>query len=244
MDDWEMQRIDLAAPGLPEQMRAFRGMNASAASLDLHGRADLLLTAGLGLCGARDASERGIELAQVVGTVAVELQVPLVSGYARGVDTAGHVAALSAGGSTVAVLAEGIERFRLREEYRGLDEELDGLTVVSQFDSAARWTVRRAMARNSLICALSAVVIVIEPGESGGTIAAAREALRASRDGRKQPQPLILVLRQDHEDARMPAVANIRRREGVVCVETAAELEVAIARMFAGPNVQAATRLF
>lgn len=244
MGDWEMRRIDLTASELPEQVRLFRGMSTGANSLDLHGRADLLLTAGIGLCGARDASQHGVELAQAVGTVAADLGVPLVSGYARGIDTAGHVAALAAGGSTIAVLAEGIEQFRLREEYRGFDAELDGLAVVSQFDSAARWTVGRAMARNSLICALSTVVIVIEPGESGGTIAAAREALRTSRDGRKQPQPLVLVLRQDHEDARMPAVASIRRREGVECVGTAAELEAAIARTLAEPNVHETARLF
>ena len=239
-----LERIDLTAPGLPERVRVFGDASKDVDSLDLHGRADLLSTAGLGLCGARDASQHGVELARVVGAVAAELRVPLVSGYARGVDTAGHVAALAAGGSTVAVLAEGIEQFRLREEYRGLDATLDGLTVVSQFYSAATWTVGRAMARNSLICALSAVVIVIEPGESGGTIAAARETLRTSRDGRKQPQPLMLVLRQDHDDARMPAVAGIRRREGVTCVENATELEAEIVRTLAAPDAHTTARLF
>ena len=224
----DLQRINLTEPGLPEPVRVFGGANKHADSLDLYGRADLLLTAGLGLCGARDASQHGVDLARVVGTIAAELRVPLVSGYARGVDTAGHVTALAEGGSTVAVLAEGMERFQLREEYRGLAAELDELTVVSQFDSAAQWTVRRAMARNSLICALSAVFVVIEPGESGGTIAAAREALRTSRDGRKQPLPLILVLREDHDDIARPEAAKLRRREGVVRVETAAELEAAV----------------
>lgn len=244
MGDWEIRHIDLAASELPEQVQVFGGMNAGPDSLDLHGRADLLSTAGIGLCGARDASQHGVELAQAVGTVAADLGVPLVSGYARGIDTAGHLAALAAGGSTIAVLAEGIERFRLREEYRGFDAEIDGLTVVSQFDSAAKWTVRRAMARNSLICALSAIVIVIEPRESGGTIAAARETLRTSRDGRKQPQPLMLVLRQDHDDARMPAVAGIRRREGVTCVENATELEAEIVRTLAAPDAHMTARLF
>ena len=231
------QHTRLSASDLPEQVRILTD------SLDLHGRHDLLLRPGIGLCGSREASEHGIELAGAAGTVAADIDVPLVSGYARGIDTAGHVAALSASGSTVAVLAEGINQFRLREEYRGLHEELDQLTVVSQFESAAGWSIRRAMIRNALICALSTLLVVIEPGESGGTIAAAREALRTSRDGRKQPLPVILVLRQDHEDALRPEVAKLRRREGVTCVGTTGELEAAIQRAFSAPSVGTAPQL-
>ena len=234
--EWEHVRLEDFE--LPEQIQAWAASTAGADSLDLHGNADLLSTPGIGLSGSRSASDRGVELASVAGAVSASLNVPLVSGYASGVDTAGHVAALSAGGSTIAVLAEGIERFRLREEYRGLDIELEQLTVVSQFESAAGWSVRRAMARNALICALSAVLVVIEPGESGGTIAAAREALRTSRDGRKQPQPLILVLRPDHQDDLHPEVAKLHRRERVTCVETAEALESAIRQTLAGADPQ------
>lgn len=231
------QHIRLSASDLPEQVRILTD------SLDLHGRRDLLLAAGIGLCGSREASDHGIELAGAAGATAAGMDVPLVSGYARGIDTAGHVAALSANGSTVAVLAEGINQFRLREEYRGLHEELERLTVVSQFESAAGWSIRRAMMRNALICALSTLLVVIEPGESGGTVAAAREALRTSRDGRKQPLPVILVLRQDHEDALRPEVAKLRRREGVTCVGTAEELEAAIQQAFSAPSVGTAPQL-
>ena len=241
----DVERFDLTADDLPEWLRVFGESGTGAASLDLHGRAELLRTAGVGLCGSRDASEQGIAMAQAAGATAANLDMPLISGYARGVDTAGHVAALSAGGSTIAVLAEGIERFRLREEYRGFDTELDNkLTVVSQFPPGAGWSVRRAMARNALICALSAVIVVVEPRESGGTIAAAREALRTSRDGRKQPQPLILVLRRDHSDTDSPEVGRLRRHKHVTCVETADELASAIEdALLQAPTLQAARLL-
>lgn len=240
----DVERLDLTADDLPERLRVFGESGTGAASLDLHGRAELLRTAGVGLCGSRDASEQGIAMAQAAGATAANLDMPLISGYARGVDTAGHVAALSAGGSTIAVLAEGIERFRLREEYRGFDTELDNLTVVSQFPPGAGWSVHRAMARNALICAFSAVVVAVEPRESGGTIAAAREALRTSRDGRKQPQPLVLVLRRDHSDADSPTVAQLRRHELVRCVETADELASAIEdALLQSPTPQAARLL-
>lgn len=239
MAAFEVERIDLSGAEWPEQLRVLGG------SIDLHGNAELLMVAGVGLCGSRDASEDGIALARAAGAAAAELGVPLISGYARGVDTAGHVGALAAGGATIAVLPEGIERFRLREEYHELGSDLDdGLTVVSPFDRGAGWSVQRAMGRNALICALSAVLVVVEPGESGGTIAAAREALRTSRDGRKQPQPLILALRSDHSDVSHPEAARLRRRDGVMCVETAAEVAPAIGDAFARLSTRASTRLF
>ena len=237
MAAFEVERVDLSGAEWPEQLRVLGG------SIDLHGNAELLTVAGVGLCGSRDASEDGIALARAAGAAAAELGVPLVSGYARGVDTAGHVGALAAGGSTIAVLPEGMGQFRLGAEYRELGSDLDGLTVVSQFPQSAGWSVQRAMGRNALICALSAVLVVVEPGESGGTIAAAREALRTSRDGRKQPQPLILALRSDHSDARHPEAARLRRRDGVMCVETAAEVAPAIGDAFAGVSAQASAKL-
>lgn len=227
----EWARVRLEDLELPEQIQVWAASSAGADSLDLHGDAELLATPGIGLSGSRSASEHGVEIARMAGAVAADLNVPLVSGYASGIDTAGHVAALSASGSTIAVLAEGIERFRLREEYRGLDVEIERLAVVSQFESAAGWSVRRAMARNALICALSALLIVIEPGESGGTLSAAREALRSSRDGRKQPLPVILVLREDRDDIAQPEAAKLRRRQGVAQIETVDELRPAIQRV-------------
>ena len=237
MTTLDVEQVDLSAAEWPDQLRALGG------SIDLRGNAELLTVAGVGLCGSRGASADGLALAQAAGAAAARLGAPLVSGYARGVDTAGHVAALAKGGSTIAVLPEGIDQFRLRAEYRELGSDLDhGLTVVSPFDRGAGWSVQRAMARNALICALSAVLVVVEPGESGGTIAAAREALRAGRDGRKQPQPLILALRSDHSDARNPEAARLRRRAGVTYVATLEELppaiKAALAKASAPPSAQ------
>ena len=243
MTTLDLERIDLTAADLPTQLRVFGAASAGAHALDLYGSADLLTVAGVGLCGSRDASEDGIALARAAGAAAAELGVPLVSGYARGVDTAGHISALVKGGSTIAVLPEGMGQFRLRAEYRELGSDLDGLTVVSQFPQSAGWALHRAMGRNALICALSAVLVVVEPGESGGTIAAAREALRTSRDGRKQPQPLILALRSDHSDASHPEAAKLRRRDGVMCVETAEEVAPAIEEVFAGVSAPASAKL-
>ena len=138
---------------------------------------------GVSLCGSRAAGDDGLAMARAVGRLAAELGLPLVSGHAKGVDISGHVACVAAGGATIAVLAEGIrDRFRPRRELleavEPWDDIWDRLTVVSQFEPDARWTVWRAMARNSTICELGRVLVAIDPGEKGGTLDAVKKALK------------------------------------------------------------------
>lgn len=146
------------------------------------GQPERLEEPGISLCGSRDAGDTGIQWARAVGRIAADQGLNLVSGYAKGVDLAGHVACVEAGGHTIAVLAEGLGRFRLRRELRAVIEPWDELeqhlTAVSQFESDAGWTVWRAMQRNDLICALGAVLVAIDPGEGGGTLDAVKKAIK------------------------------------------------------------------
>lgn len=146
------------------------------------GQRDRLDEPGISLCGSRDAGELGIQWAKAVGRFAADQGLNLVSGYAKGVDLAGHVACVEAGAHTIAVLAEGLGRFRLRRELRAVIEPWDELeqhlTAVSQFESNARWTVWRAMQRNDIVCELGQVLVAIDPGDSGGTHDAVKKALK------------------------------------------------------------------
>ncbi len=155
----------------------------SLGNLAVFGQIERLNDPGIALCGSRAAGERGIEFARAAGSFAAELNLPLVSGYARGVDMAGHVACVAAGGHTIAVLAEGLpDKFRPRRELQAAiepwDDIRDHLTVVSQFESNARWTVWRAMQRNDTICALGRVLVAVDPGEKGGTLDAIKKAVK------------------------------------------------------------------
>jgi len=102
-----------------------------------------------------------------------------VSGYAHGVDLAAHSGALEAGGTTTAVLAEGILHFKIKESLREQfhDNELKNVTVVSEFPPNLPWKAHNAMARNRTICGLSDALVVIESGLEGGTFEAAKSAL-------------------------------------------------------------------
>ena len=106
----------------------------------------------------------------------------VVSGYAKGVDTEAHLSALTAGGSTVAVLAEGIADFRLKQSYGGLpDGALNRLLVISQFPPRQRWTAGAAMTRNQVIVGLGDAVVVVEAGAGGGTLRAGETALQTGK---------------------------------------------------------------
>lgn len=91
-----------------------------------------------------------------------------------------QAAALAAGGTTVAVLAEGIRHFRPTEALRDAGDS-GRVAAVSQFAPTRPWSVSAAMTRNGVIIGLSQALVVVEAGVTGGTINAGKQALRIGR---------------------------------------------------------------
>jgi len=145
--------------------------------LTVAGRVALLATTAVGFCGSRAASPRGLEVAADCASQLAAAGHTVVSGAAAGVDTAAHVAALTAGGATTLVLAEGILRFARRADLAAVWDDAR-VCVVSEFAPRAAWSAGQAMQRNRTIVGLSLAMILIEAGATGGSIAAGREALR------------------------------------------------------------------
>ena len=114
------------------------------------------------------------------GSVAASQGLVSVSGYARGVNMATHVAALQAGGTTIIVLPEGINHFTVKREIASVWDPSRTL-VVSQFSPTQTWNTGGAMARNSVIVGLSLALVVVEAGERGGTLASGQRALDLGR---------------------------------------------------------------
>jgi DNA processing protein len=145
------------------------------------GAADLLTAHGIGVCGSRNASDEGLRAATACGEVATQQGLTVVSGYARGVDTTAHFSALSSGGSTVIVLPEGINRFRVKSGPVADAWNTERVLVVSQFSPGRPWSAGNAMARNNVIIGLSLALVVVEAGEKGGTLAAGTKALQLNK---------------------------------------------------------------
>lgn len=197
----EWDSLDVAAKELlPKQAedltaRGFEAVNADdarfPASLVVKGRPvvptlfclgnlELLSAASAGMCGSRRATALGLKAARACGEEVSAWRMTVVSGYAKGIDTQTHLAALDHGGTTVIVLAEGINHFRVKREFtNSFDQER--ILVVSQFHPAQPWASYAAMARNHVIFGLGRALMVIEAGDKGGTLAAGRDALKRGR---------------------------------------------------------------
>lgn len=145
------------------------------------GAAELLTASGIGMCGSRNASDEGLRAAAACSEVATQQGLTVISGYARGVDTATHVSALASGGSTVIVLPEGIDHFRVKRGPIANVWDPERTLVVSQFSPSRPWSAGSAMTRNNVIIGLSLALIVIEASDKGGTLAAGAQALKLNR---------------------------------------------------------------
>ncbi|MDI6709995.1 MAG: DNA-processing protein DprA [Bacillota bacterium] len=163
-------------PDYPPLLKVRLGIKAPPFLVVL-GNDRLLKKLGVGFCGARRASERGLAVARDCAEQLVRKGLNIVSGYAAGVDIATHGAALENGGTTTIVLAEGVFHFRVRRELKDV-WDWQRVAVVSEFLPGLPWQVRQAMQRNATICGLSAAMVLIEAGSTGGSIEAGRAALR------------------------------------------------------------------
>lgn len=132
------------------------------------------------ICGARDASQPALKMAGHCASRCGQAGVPVVSGLARGVDRAAHHEVLLAGGCTIAVLPFGIGRLPYDETLVGFMGDRRVL-IASELKPHAHFTVGHALRRNRVMVALSDVVIVVEPGDTGGTWSSAKAAREFGR---------------------------------------------------------------
>ncbi len=170
---WILTRADEA---YPQRLKTRLGASAPPLLFGC-GPKEFLREAGVAVVGSRKANEHELEWAVALGA-AVALRTLIVSGGARGVDSAALGGALGAGGRALAVLADSLLRATTRGEYR--EAILEGrLTLISPFAPEAGFDVGNAFARNKYIYCLSRVAVVVaSAAESGGTRAGAEENLK------------------------------------------------------------------
>ena len=148
----------------------------------LAGNTRTLDSPSVGICGSQRATADALKHARGFGRIGAEYGLTVVSGYAKGVDSEAHLGALEEGGQTVAVLAEGIANLRERRffknsQHHSEEGSLPNFLAVSQFPPFERWHSYNAMARNKVICSLSDAIVVVEAGQTGGTLDAGRQCL-------------------------------------------------------------------
>ena len=144
------------------------------------GRSELLSRDGVAIVGARNASALGRKFARMLAAQLGKAGYLIVSGLARGIDTAAHEAALTS--QTAAVVAGGIDHFYPPENEALQRQIAREHLLVSEMPMGSVPKEKHFPRRNRIISGLSRVVIVVEAAMRSGSLITARMAAEQGRD--------------------------------------------------------------
>lgn len=207
--DW-LRRADISphfaaavpAADAPELLQALRVLEAGAIKLLIYGepgyplqlnsipdppallylRGELPQSTALAIVGARRASTSGLRLTRELARESAAAGLTIISGLARGVDTAAHLGALDAGSSTIAVLGCGIDQIYPPENRDLFDQIPVAGAILSEYVPGTPPLAGHFPGRNRLISGLSAGVLVVEAAEGSGSLITADFALDQGRE--------------------------------------------------------------
>lgn len=165
-----------------EYPQALRGIPDPPLYLFVRGKVEARDEVAVAIVGTRHATEYGKGLAHRFGSDLARRGVTVVSGLARGIDTAAHRGALEAGGRTFAVCGCGLDVV-YPSENKGLMEEIaQNGAAFSEFAPTVHPEAWHFPARNRIISGLSAGTIVVEAAEKSGALITSDFALEQSRE--------------------------------------------------------------
>ena len=138
---------------------------------------------GVGVIGSRMCSTYGENASEMIARDLASRGICIISGLARGIDTAAHRGAIRGGGKTVAVLGTGIDGFYPKENTRLVGEIIEaGGAVISQFPLGTPPLKDNFPYRNRIISGLSLGVVIVEATEKSGSLITARLAMEQNRE--------------------------------------------------------------
>ncbi len=136
---------------------------------------------GIALVGTRHATHYGNSVADRLGYQLAMTSFTVVSGLARGIDTAAHRGALKAKGRTIAVLGSALDKL-YPEENAGLADEIAASgAVISEYTMGREPDRTTFPYRNRVVSGLSLGVVVVEAGVKSGAVITANGALEQGR---------------------------------------------------------------
>ena len=201
----EVTRLTLANPAYPS---CLKDLPDPPRQLYAIGDLGCLAPAPAGLVaivGTREASPYGVRVARALGRAFAEAGAIVVSGMARGIDSAAHEGALEAGGRTVAVLGTGPD-VPYPVANRGLHDRVAAGGLILSESEPGRGAFKGCFPRrNRIIAALARATIVVEAGHKSGALNTAGQATDLGRVVAAVPGPI---------DAPRSAGANHLLRDG------------------------------
>ncbi|MGA8216754.1 MAG: DNA-processing protein DprA [Candidatus Sulfotelmatobacter sp.] len=151
--------------------------------LYVRGNPEVLTQPGIAMVGTRHPTPYGSGMAERLACDLAVQGMVIISGMARGVDTASHRGAIAAKGKTVAVFGTGVDVIYPKENSR-LSEQILALggTLISEFPLGTSAFPQNFPIRNRILSGMSVGVLVVEAAEYSGTRITARCALEQNRD--------------------------------------------------------------
>jgi DNA processing protein len=146
------------------------------------GRVELLGTLMLGIVGTRRPTPYGMAVTEKLAGDLARAGLTIVSGMARGIDTAAHKGALAAGADTVAVFGCGVDLVYPSENRRLAADLAEKGLLVSEFPLGAPAYPQNFPIRNRIISGMSAGVLVVEGAEYSGSAITAKLAMDQERE--------------------------------------------------------------
>jgi DNA processing protein len=195
--------------------------------LVVRGAVELLDQPAVAVVGARNASANGRMLARSLASELAAGGLVVVSGLARGIDTAAHDGALAAGAPTLAVIASGVDVPYPSDNAELMERIAETGAVVSERPLGAVPQARHFPRRNRLISGLSLGVVVVEAAPNSGSLITARLAAEQGRE--------VMAVPGSPLDPRHRGT-NQLLRDGATLVETADDVRAALGPLAPCPS--------
>jgi DNA processing protein len=155
------------------------------------GPLEILSHPAVAIVGSRRATTYALDVGYRLGGELAERGVVVVSGLARGVDSAAHRGCLDAGGATVAVLGSGLGRMYPIEHEKLAESIANTGVVASELACNAAPLPENFPLRNRIISGISLAVVVVEASEKSGSLITARYAMEQGRDVMAVPGSIL-----------------------------------------------------
>jgi len=173
----------IIAPGDDEFPKRLLEIYDPPLCLYVRGDASVLSQPMVAVVGTRHPTPYGVGMAERLSCDLSARGVIIISGLARGVDTAAHRGVVNAKGKTIGVFGTGVDVIYPRENAKLAEQILSlGGALISEFPVATFAAPQNFPIRNRIISGMSVGVLVVEAGEYSGTRITARCALEQSRE--------------------------------------------------------------
>jgi DNA processing protein len=136
----------------------------------------------IAIVGTRTPTNYGKVMCEKFATELAKMNLTIVSGFARGIDTIAHLSALKSGGRTIAVLGSGVDYIYPPENRKIVESVLSNGAIVSEFPMGTKPDAMNFPRRNRIISGMSIGVLVVETSKTGGAMITAEFANDQNRD--------------------------------------------------------------